>query len=765
MKRLIFMLLSVFFFTGIQAQNKKAPQLGKDPIDKVVAAMTLEEKAKLLVGSNADKQFAFMATSAGATAAIPRLNIKTTILDDGPTGLRIDTIVKGSDKKYYCTGFPIATLMSSTWNTALVSKVGAAMGQEMVDYECDIILGPSLNIQRNPLNGRNFEYYSEDPVLSGKIAASMVKGIQSMGVGATIKHFAANDQQTMRMFNDSRMSQRTLREIYLKNFEIAVKEGNPWGLMSSYNSLNGTSVQSNYPLLTSILRKEWKYNGVVMTDWGDPRVTTEQIHAGNDLLMGGAESQVKDIIEGVKSGKLTMADVDSNVKYVLEYILKTRHFKGLTGSKDPDLKAHAQVAREAATEGMVLLKNDKEALPLLSNDSIALFGIGNYIYYANGLGSADVNKPYVVNLPQGLKNAHIYYHPLIDKFYQSYIKTSNIQLDESNEKTWKNWFFGYHMPSEAYIDPVFIQRRAKDCSKAIITISRNGGECLDRDYIEGDYLLTYTEKELIKNVSNYFHKHGKKVIVVLNTGGAMDVATWKDQVDGILMAWQPGEEGGNAMADVLTGKVNPSGKLPMTLANDYFDIPSAKNFPLHYVFSWDELLRPNKEVMAKKNLGYTNYEEGIWVGYRYFNTQQKPVAYPFGYGLSYTSFEYDNAKLKKSGNTFTVTVAIKNTGKVAGKEVIQLYSTAPKGTLEKPLRELKGFGKTRLLQPGETDNVAMTFQLRDLASFDESQMNWIADAGTYTLSIGASVEDIRKTISLKVAKPYMESAPTRVGSK
>lgn len=763
MKKLILMLISVLTFTGIEAQNKKAPQLGKDPVNKVIASMTLEEKAKILVGCNAGKKIAFVATSAGATAAIERLNIKTTILDDGPTGLRIDTMIPGSDKKYYCTGFPIATLLASTWNTAMINKVGATIGQELIDYDCDIILGPSLNIQRNPLNGRNFEYYSEDPILSGKMAASMVKGIQSMGVGATVKHYAANDQQTMRMFNDSRMSQRALREIYLKNFEIAVKEGKPWGLMSSYNSLNGTSVQSNYPLLTSILRNEWKYKGVVMTDWGDPRITVNQIHAGNDLLMGGAESQVKDIIEGVRNGKLSIEDVDKNVKYVLEYVLKTRHFKGLTGDKNPDLKAHAQVSREAATEGMILLKNDQNALPLQRNDSIALFGIGNYIYYANGLGSADVNKPYTVDLPHGLRNANIYYHPLIDKFYNSYIKTSNIQLDESNEKNWHNWFFGYHTPSEAYIDPVFIQHRAKDCTKAIITISRNGGECLDRDYTEGDYLLTHTEKELILNVSKYFHQRGKKVVVVLNTGGAMDVATWKDQVDGILLAWQPGEEGGNAIVDVLTGKVNPSGKLPMTLANDYFDIPSSKNFPLHYVFSWDELLRPSKEVMAKKNLGYTNYEEDIWVGYRYFNTQHKPVAYPFGYGLSYTTFEYSNAKLKKSGNTITVTVNVKNTGKVAGKEAVQLYSTAPKGKLEKPLRELKAFGKTKLLQPGETGTVTMTFQLRDLASFDESQMSWIADAGTYTLSIGASVEDIRTTLPLKISKTIVEKAPTKVG--
>ena len=242
----------------------------------------------------------------------------------------------------------------------------------------------------------------------------------------------------------------------------------------------------------------------------------------------------------------------------------------------------------------------------------------------------------------------------------------------------------------------------------------------------------------------------------------MDIASWANDVDGIVMAWQPGQEGGDAVADILTGKVNPSGKLPMTLAIDYYDIPSSKNFPQHWKFSWDELLRPGKEVLAKKDLGYTLYEEDIYVGYRHFNTFNKPVAYPFGYGLSYTTFEYGNAKLKKSKNTCTVTVDVTNTGKVAGKEAVQLYSTAPKGKLEKPLRELKAFAKTKLLQPGETTTVSMTFSIPDLASFDESIMSWVTDAGDYTLSIGASVEDIKATLPLNVKKSIVRKAPTKI---
>ncbi|MBQ4161725.1 MAG: glycoside hydrolase family 3 C-terminal domain-containing protein, partial [Parabacteroides sp.] len=504
------------------------------------------------------------------------------------------------------------------------------------------------------------------------------------------------------------------------------------------------------------------FKGIVVTDWGSPKETVTRIHAGNDLMMGGEPRQTKEIIEGVQNGTLSMADVDRNVKNVLRYILQTPTFKKYKASLNPDLKAHAKVSRDAAVEGIVLLKNEENALPLVKEDTIALFGVGSYYFYANGLGSADVNKPYVINMIQGLKNAQVNTHPIVNDFYDKYLTAQEIQLKETNIPNWKNWFFGFKRPQEAIVEDFFIAHRAKDCSKAVITISRNAGEALDRENEEGDYLLTRGERELIANVSKIFHAQGKKVIVVLNTGGAMDIASWANDVDGIVMAWQPGQEGGDAVADILTGKVNPSGKLPMTLAIDYYDIPSSKNFPQHWKFSWDELLRPGKEVLAKKDLGYTLYEEDIYVGYRHFNTFNKPVAYPFGYGLSYTTFEYGNAKLKKSKNTCTVTVDVTNTGKVAGKEAVQLYSTAPKGKLEKPLRELKAFAKTKLLQPGETTTVSMTFSIPDLASFDESIMSWVTDAGDYTLSIGASVEDIKATLPLNVKKSIVRKAPTKI---
>ena len=480
MKKLL-CLLAFACVVGTSAQNKRLPQLGKDPVEKILRAMTLEEKAAMLVGVSVEEGSSLVANVAGTTCAVSRLGIPHTYLQDGPSGLRIDTVRKGDTRTYYCTGFPVATLLASTWNDKLVTKVGATMGEELNSYGIDVLLAPGLNIQRNPLNGRNFEYYSEDPLLSGYMAAAIVRGLQSQGVGGTIKHFAANNQQSMRMFNDARISQRALREIYLRNFEIAIRESNPWAVMSSYNSLNGQRVQSHRGLLTDLLRGEWGFRGVVMTDWGEPRVTADQIHAGNDLLMGGKPQQVKDIVEGVKNGALSEADVDEGVHRVLRYILQTKSFKGHQATWNPDLKAHAEVAREAAEEGIVLLKNGRTALPLAKDEKVALFGVGSYNFYANGLGSADVNTPYTINMIQGLANANVSIHPRLDQYYRQYIANEDFQLGEANTPSWKNWFFGYKKPKEADLDPSFIGYRAKDCSKAIITIARNAGECEDRE--------------------------------------------------------------------------------------------------------------------------------------------------------------------------------------------------------------------------------------------------------------------------------------------
>jgi len=737
MKRSI-LLLAILCAVCTQAQNtrSKAPQLGKDPIDKVVAAMTLEEKAQLLIGGNHEfsidkvgKSYDLVPWAAGMTISIPRLGIPFTVETDGPAGVRIKPTRDGDSKMYYCTGFPVATLLASTWNPVVVKKVGQAMGNEVLEYGCDVLLAPAINLHRNPLCGRNFEYYSEDPLLIGKTAAAMVHGIQSQGVGTSVKHFAGNDQETFRTENSSQISQRALRELYLKGFEIAVKESQPWTIMSSYNRLNGVYTQEDYPLLTTLLRDEWGFKGIVMTDWIGKRNTVAQVHAGNDLMMPGQAVQVKEIIDEVKSGKLSMSDVDRNVKRMLQFIMKTPHFRKYAFTNAPDLKAHAEVAREAAEEGITLLKNDNNTLPMKDVKTVALFGNGSYNFLAGGTGSGEVNKAYVVNVQQGLEDAGF---SISEEIKALYIGA------------------GEEIP----ISPGYAKRNAANSDIAVITFSRQAGEGADRHNTKGDFYLTNKEKAIITNVTNAYHAVGKKVIVVLNIGGVIETASWKNIPDAILLVWQTSQEGGHAIADILTGKVNPSGKLPMTFPMDYMDIPSSKNFPYNYYGEHFDA--------SKKNIGYTNYEEGIWVGYRYFNTFNKEVSYPFGYGLSYTTFEFKDAKVKKSGNNCVVTVSITNTGSVAGKEVAELYTAAPKGKLEKPACELKAYAKTKVLQPGESEVVSMTFSVPDMASFDEATNSWVTDAGTYKILIGSSVQDIHQTLTLKVNKAIVQKAQAKM---
>ena len=478
-------------------------------IDAIISGMTLEEKAHMLVGLWESGVPSNIISSAGRTHPLERFGIIPATMNDGATGLRMDTLRTGyPDERYYCTGFPVATMVASTWNDEIARKVGARIADEMLAYGSDLLLGPSLNIQRNPLCGRNFEYYSEDPYLSGHTAAQCIIGLQSKGPGATVKHFAANNQQSARINNDARISQRALREIYLRNFEIAIKEGDPVAVMSSYNYINGTRTCASPELLTGILRKEWGWNGVVMTDWFQPEVTADCVRAGNDRMMGGCQAQVDDIIRAAEDGTLTMDVIDRNVRNVLRFVLQTPGQNGLEPNYEAHLELGAPVALEAAEEGIVLLKNDASVLPLDSDETVAVFGIGSYLFYPNGLGCADINKPYTINLLEGMKREGIKINQTVDRYYNKFIEAEQVQLYETNTKTWKNWFFGYKMPQEAILRPFFIEKRAADCDKAIITIARNIGEALDRDYVEGEYLLSPQERDMISAVCDIFHKAG-----------------------------------------------------------------------------------------------------------------------------------------------------------------------------------------------------------------------------------------------------------------
>jgi beta-glucosidase len=737
------------------------PQLGHDPIPEIVKQMTLEEKVKVVVGkgfsvpgfrmrandTTPDK----LAAISGHTIPISRFGIPSIGMADGPAGIhRFMMTAQDSADNLFSTAWPVGTLLASSWDTALVKKVGVAFGEEIRAYGIDFILGPGVNIHRNPLGGRNFEYYSEDPLVSGSTAAAIINGIQSQGVGATIKHFAANNQETNRNSVNEIISERALREIYLRNFEIAITASHPWAVMSSYNLINGTYTSESADLLTTVLRQDWGYRGFVMSDWFGGKDAVAQMKAGNDLLMPGNPDQVKVILEAVQSGKLPVADLDRNVEHILTVFAQTPTVKRLDYSNKPDLKAHAQVSREAAAESMVLLKNEGGSLPLRNGSAtIALFGNHGYDLIAGGTGSGDVNKPYAVSLAEGLSNAGYRVDEDLARRYKEYL------ADYTAKHPKKSGIQELMNPTpyapEFAPDAGSIAGKADASDAAIVYIGRNAGEGKDRQ-IAGDYELTGIEKDMIAAVSAAFHAKHKKVIAVLNIGGVIDVTGFRDQVDAILLAWQPGQEGGNAIADVLGGKVNPSGRLATTFPARYADVSSAKNFP-----GKEFPEKATTSVVGRSVPAEVTYGEGIYVGYRYFNTFGVKPAYEFGYGLSYTKFSFGNLVLSSASfkGKLTATITITNSGPVAGKEVVQLYLGAPHHSMDKPAEELKAFGKTGLLQPGQSETLVFTLSPRDLASFNTAESAWVAEAGEYTVKIGASSEDIRSSKSFRLAEPVI----------
>ena len=745
------------------AAQEERPKLVEGNIEDVINSMTLREKAMLLVGATGQgtdggamfgRTMKHVPGAAGITTEISDLGVTSVVMADGPAGVRIDPLRDGDEMTYYATGFPIGSALACTWNTDLVEQVGEAIGNEVREYGCDVILGPGVNIHRNPLCGRNFEYYSEDPIVTGKIAAAYIRGVQSQHVGTSIKHFAVNSQETDRIKVDERVSKRALREIYLRGFEIAIKESNPWTVMASYNKINGTLAQESRELLTDILRTDWGYDGLVMTDWIGLRNTAAQVHAGNDLMEPGNDGQVDDIVEKVQSGVLSMDDVDTCVRRVLQLVMKTPRYKGYKYSNKPDLNEHARVTRQSAAEGMVLLKNDNNTLPLEKVERVALFGVNSYDFFSGGTGSGYVNTPYVVDMVEGLKNAGISTTPKMTEIYQKYLDFIRVKFDADRDPIM--WFLAMGQPKlpELELTRRSIYADVDTADAAIITIGRQAGEGMDRD-IDTEFNLTDLEKRLIDNVSDAFHLAGKKVIVVINSGSVVETASWRDKVDAILMAWQPGEEGGNTVADILTGKVCPSGKTTMTWPISAYDHHSTNNYPQYAaqtLYDYKELTNFGAPL---KGFDYTNHDEDIYVGYRYFKSVGKNVAYPFGYGLSYTTFEYERPTVRLVGDKVEVSVAVRNTGSVAGKEIVEVYVSAPETEIEKPVIELKAFAKTQTLEPGASEVLRMSIPVRDIALYDEENSQWLVEAGTYTVSIGASVDDIRAAAQVKL-KEYTE---------
>ena len=635
-------------------------------VDKIVSSMTLEDKISFCTGAN------FWTTKKYEKYGIPAL-----FMCDGPHGLRKQENagdMLGVNKSRESTCFPSEVTTASSWNSELLQRIGKSIGEEAKDQKVGLVLGPGANIKRNPLCGRNFEYFSEDPYLAGKLAAGFIRGMESQGVGSSLKHFALNSQEKSRFTSDGIVDERTLREIYLTAFEIAVKEGKPSTVMCSYLKINGVHASDNKELLTDILRKEWDFDGFVVTDWGAMNDRIEGFKAGCDLNMpGGSDYMEKDVLNAVKSGALAESDIDESVKRILRLVFKAQE----TLSRDftVDYKAHHLIAKEAATEGAVLLKNEDSLLPLKPETKIAVIGHMAKDMRFQGSGSSHINP---AELSQPLECLQKVSSDL------AYAQGCNEKGNTSDELLSQV----AQVASQAEVAVVF----------AGLTPSYES-EGFDRTSMK----MPEGHIKMIEATA----KANPNTVVILMSGSVVE-CPWADSVKAILYMGLPGQAGGEAIVDLLYGKANPSGKLAESWPFKYEDVPSS-------------------EIYGKTTDAL--YEEGLYVGYRYYDKAGLPVRWPFGYGLSYTSFEYSDLSASDS----EVSVAVTNTGSIAGKEVVQLYVHAPQGSgLHRPIRELKGFKKVSL-QQGETTTV--TFKLCD-RSFAIWRGGWVIPSGEYTIEIG-----------------------------
>ena len=657
-------------------------------IQSIISQMTLEEKAALCTGA-----------SAWTTTPVERLGVPELICSDGPHGVRrvpdVNSMVNAS---LPATCFPTASCTASTWDVGLIRKMGEAIAEECIALNVDVVLGPGTNMKRSPLGGRNFEYFSEDPYLAGEMAANFVNGVQSKGVGTSLKHFAANNQEFQRFSINAEVDERTLREIYLPAFEKAVKEAQPWTVMCSYNKLNGTLASQHDYLLNKILKAEWGFEGLVVSDWGAVRDRVPALKAGLDWEMPGPqERRVKQVVDAVRSGELNEAILDESVRRILCIVFKA---KETPKGGDFDVDAHHELAHQIATEGMVLLKNNG-ILPLKELAHIAVIGRSAENAHFQGGGSSHINPTKVAvpfkELQTQAGDAELTYaegYPADDSFRQDLIEQA------------------VGLSKDADVAVLYI---------ALPTYKESEG------YDRKDLDLTDQQIALIKAVA----KVQPKTVVVLNNGAPVTMSAWIDDVAAVLEGWMMGQAGGIAIADVLFGKVNPCGKLAETFPLKLSDTPAYLNWP--------------------GEAGAVHYGEGLFIGYRYYDAKQMPVLFPFGYGLSYTTFEYSNAKVSaktfKDVNGLTVTVDVTNKGKVAGKEIVQVYLHDQKSSLVRPQKELKGFVKVEL-QPGETKSVSIPLDFRAFAFYHPEYKQWITEDGEFDILIAASAADIRQTLSV-----------------
>ena len=653
---------------------------------EIIKKLNLEQKCALLSG----------ATTFG-TRALPKNNIPSITLSDGPNGVRKQAGAAdhlGLNPSVPATCFPTAATVACSWDPALGEQIGQAMGEEAAAQEVAVLLGPGLNTKRSPLCGRNFEYFSEDPYLSGKMAAGYVRGIQSNGISACPKHFAVNSQELRRMASDSVVDERTLRELYLTGFEIVVKEAKPKTIMSSYNLINGTYANENRHLLMDILRGEWGFDGAVVTDWGGSNDHALGVQNGSTLEMpapGG--DAVRELMQAVQSGKITEADVDARLDELLTLVFDT-HAAVQSHSRTFDADAHHALARRAAAESIVLLKNENDLLPLAEGAKVAVIGDFAQTPRYQGAGSSAVNSIKVDIFLDCLKESGL----------------ASVGFAPGFDRQGK--------PDAAkQAEAVALAQKAEVVLLCLGLDEIKESEGLDR----GDMRLADNQIELLKAVQ----QANPNTVVVLSAGASLETP-WLKHCRTLVYGALGGQAGAGAMLDVLTGKVNPSGKLAETWVNAYADTPAKDNFA-----------GPGRMVQ---------YREGLYVGYRYYQTAGVPVAFPFGYGLSYTSFAYSNLQAASNGVTLTVT----NTGKRAGAEIVQLYAAKPGAEVFRPAQELKGFAKVQL-QPGESKTVTIPLDDKAFRYWNTKTDSWEVEGGSYELRVGASSADIRLTAVVEVA--------------
>ncbi len=668
-------------------------------VDAIVEQMTVEEKAALCVGAGP-----------WTTTAVERLDVPAVTMADGPHGLRrVRDLTTIMSERLPATCFPTASCQVATWNPALIEELGQALAEEAVAFGIDVILGPGANMKRTPLCGRNFEYFSEDPYLSGALAAGWIDGVQRMGVGASLKHFAANNQEFQRFIISAEVDERTLREVYLPAFETAVKEAQPWTVMCAYNRLNGTYCSQHPRLLTEILRDEWGFEGLVVSDWGAVHDRVAALEAGLDLEMPGPKARrVAAVVEAVFKGGLDESVLDASARRILELASKAagrpRSATGPAGSVaerpkagEFDANAHHALARRIAAEGIVLLKNDG-LLPLREPRAVAVIGRTAEEPRFQGGGSSRVNPTRVDTcleaVREAARDAEVTYAP-------GY--AADMAVD-------------YGLIDEAVA--------AAEAAEVALVFTALPPALESEGYDRPDLDLPPQQVALIRAVT----AAQPRTAVVLNTGSAVAMSGWIDGAAAVVEAWLMGQAGAGAVADILFGRVNPSGKLAETFPLALSDTPAHLNFP--------------------GELGEVRYGEGLFIGYRYYDAKEMDVLFPFGHGLSYTTFAYDDLRVSapafKDVDGLTVSVDVTNTGEMAGQEVVQLYVHDQDASLTRPVKELKGFAKVSL-EPGETVTVRFDLDFRTFAFYHPGHGQWITEDGAFDLLVGASAADIRCT--------------------